>query len=126
MLFQVVNGQERVKHQARPNEYMYAMYRELLAVVEMIKHFRHYLWGRHFMLGTDHASLVWLKNYRDADSMFERYLVKLEEYNFKTVHRDGKAHGIADGLSGCHSCNNQRCAKRPLLVTSDSEAVPFI
>ncbi|KAL5516969.1 hypothetical protein EMCRGX_G002428 [Ephydatia muelleri] len=35
--------------------------RELLAVVEFIHHFRHYLLGVHFTLRTDHGSLVWIK-----------------------------------------------------------------
>ena len=34
--------------------------RELLAVVRAVKHFRMYLWGRPFLLRTDHASLRWL------------------------------------------------------------------
>ena len=60
--------------------------RDLLAVVEMTKHFQHYLWGHQFILQTDHSSLVWLKNYKDADGMLALWLAKLEEYNFTMVH----------------------------------------
>ena len=111
VLSQVVDAQERVlaygSRTLHTSQRSYcATYRELLAVVEMIKHFRHYLWGRHFILRTDHASLVWLKNYKDADGMLARWLAKLEEYNFTIIHRAGKAHGNADGLSRCHLCPN--------------------
>ena len=65
--------------------------RELLAVVTYY----------YDILHTDHASLVWMKNSKDADGMFARWLVKLED-NFDTVHSAGKSYGKADGLPGCH------------------------
>ena len=34
-------------------------WRELLAVVCAVKHFHHYLYGRHFTIRTDHGSLRW-------------------------------------------------------------------
>jgi transposase InsO family protein len=73
--------------------------RELLAVVVMVKKFRHYLWGRKFRLRTDHASLTWLLNFKDADGMLQRWISKLEEYHFTMEHRDGKKHCNADGMS---------------------------
>ncbi|GBN31768.1 Retrovirus-related Pol polyprotein from transposon 297 [Araneus ventricosus] len=36
--------------------------KELLAIVKSIEHFHHYLYGRKFLLRTDHASLRWLLN----------------------------------------------------------------
>ena len=42
---------------------------ELLAVVQFVKHFRMYLWGRSFLLQTDHASLKWLINFKDPEGM---------------------------------------------------------
>jgi len=43
---------------------------ELLAMVQSIKHFHHYLNGRHFR--TDHASLRWLMSFKDL----ERQLIR--------------------------------------------------
>ena len=40
--------------------------RELLAVVVFTKQFRPYLLGRHFTLRTDHGSLTWLHNFKEA------------------------------------------------------------
>ena len=96
-------------------------YRELLAVVEMIQHFRHYLWGRNFLLRTDHSSLRWLKNYNDADGMLARWLAKLQQYDFTIEHRAGKEHGNADGLSRCHSCKNDDCQGRLRVPTTEEE-----
>ena len=104
-----------------------ATYKELLAIVEMIRHFRHYLWGRHFEVRTDHASLRWLRNYKDADGLLARWLARLQEYDFKIIHRAGKLHGNADGLSRCHICKNPDCPSGkalPMLTSSESDPAP--
>lgn len=80
--------------------------RELLAVVEFTKHFRHFLVGRQFTLRTDHGSLRWLYNFHDPEGQVCRWIEKLSEYSFSVVHRPGKQHGNADGLSRipCRQC----------------------
>ncbi|KAK3104816.1 hypothetical protein FSP39_010929 [Pinctada imbricata] len=84
----------------------------MLAVVFFIKHFRHYLSGREFILRTDHASLVWLHRFKEPDGQISRWLQQLGQYVFKIVHRAGKRHGNADALSRlsenskiCKQCN---------------------
>ena len=113
-LSQRINGKEipigfASKTLSRSQKNYCTTYRELLAVVEMVQHFRHYLWGRRFLLRTDHSSLRWLRNYNDADGMLARWLAKLQMYDFQIEHRPGKLHGNADGLSRCHSCKNDDC-----------------
>ena len=102
-----------------------ATYRELLAIVDMIRHFRHFLWGRRFIVRTDHASLRWLKNYKDVDGMLARWLARLEEYHFDIRHRPGNQHSNADGLSRCHTCTNPECAGKlsPPIETSESDDI---
>jgi hypothetical protein len=39
---------------------------ELLAVIEAVKHFRPYLWGRRFRLVTDHMALKWLHTMKET------------------------------------------------------------
>ena len=68
VLSQVQNGQEKViayssKTMNDSQRKYCTTYRELLAVVTFVKQFRHYLWGRHFNVRTDHASLIWLKKF---------------------------------------------------------------
>ena len=113
-LSQVVDGVERVVAYAsqtlsKSQRNYCTTNRELLAVVQMIRHYRHYLYGRKFLLRTDHSSLRWLLNYKDADGMLSRWLTRLSEYDFEIEYRPGKQHLNADGLSRCHSCKNQAC-----------------
>ena len=37
---------------------------ELLAVIKAVQHFHHYLYGRHFMVRSDHAALKWLLSFQ--------------------------------------------------------------
>ena len=55
--------------------------------------------GRKFLIRSDHHSLRWLTNFKDAEGMLARWLSTLSSYNFDIEHRSGKLHGNADGLS---------------------------
>ena len=84
--------------------------RELLAVVATFYHFKGYVWGPIFLVRTDHAALVWLKNLKNIQGMLARWLAKLQQFNFDIVHRPGAQHGNADGLSRCPQCERGSCA----------------
>ncbi|GBN05090.1 Retrovirus-related Pol polyprotein from transposon 297 [Araneus ventricosus] len=73
--------------------------KELLAIVKSIEHFHHYLYGRKFLLRTDHASLRWLLNFREPEGQIARWIQRLQEYDFEIQHRKGTSHGNADALS---------------------------
>ena len=73
--------------------------RELLAVVQAVKHFKHYLYGRHFLIRTDHGALKWLLNFRQPEGKIARWLTALGTFDFSIEHRAGSKHGNADGLS---------------------------
>ena len=73
--------------------------KELLAVVKFCRHFRHYLLGRRFVLRTDHNSLVWLMRFRHIEGQLARWLEELSTFDMEIVHRPGKKHANADGLS---------------------------
>ncbi len=100
--------------------------KELLAVVMAVELFKYYLTGRHFTVVTDHASLTWLRNFREPESMVARWISHLQPFNFAIVHRPGKHHSHADGLSRCTSrpCKRETCPEcRPLqqAVTTNNE-----
>ena len=40
---------------------------ELLAVIDGISHFHHYLYGRKFTVRTDHGALQWLMSFKDLE-----------------------------------------------------------
>ena len=46
--------------------------REFLAVVEYVRHFRHYLYGQNFMVVTDQQALRWLHSVKDPSSRLMR------------------------------------------------------
>lgn len=52
--------------------------RELLAVVDSVKFFHHYLYGRKFPVRTDHVSLRWLMFFRDK-MVVTRWLERLQQ-----------------------------------------------
>lgn len=80
--------------------------RELLAIVKAVKHFHHYLYGRRFVVRTDHGSLRWLLRFKNPEGQMARWLQVLFTYDFEIEHRPGKQHGNADGLSRrpCQEC----------------------
>ena len=86
---------------------------ELLAVIESIKHFRPYLWGRHFVVVTDHSALRWLNTMKEsvnggASSRLTRWSLHLMEYSFTVKHKAGKLHQDADAISRLVGCIRPR------------------
>ena len=84
-------GQERViayysKTLTTPERNYCVTKRELLAVVRSIKHFWPYLYGRHFKLRTDHASLRWLCRRTGPSDQVTR-LELLAEFKYTIEHR---------------------------------------
>jgi len=68
----------------------------LLAVVDSLKSFRHYLLGRKFMIRTDHVSLKWLMSFKDLEGQLARWLERLQEFEFEIVHRKEQSHKNAE------------------------------
>lgn len=73
--------------------------KELLAIVEAIKAFKVYLYGRYFVLITDHKALCYLFNMKDCNSRLFRQKLDLMDYNFKILYRPGAQNHVADALS---------------------------
>lgn len=94
------------------------------------KHFRHFLYGNKFLIRTDHASLIWLRyfknfknfnfknfNFKNSEGMLARRISYLETYNYEFVQRKGTLHGNADSLFRmpypyckrfyCHDCKSR-------------------
>lgn len=73
--------------------------RELLSIVEATKHFRPYLYGRRFLIQTDHNPLVWLNKLKTINSRLIRWKIKLDEYEYDIEHLKGSVNKVADALS---------------------------
>lgn len=101
---QMQDGEEKVigffSHALGKAETNYCETRkELLAIVEAVKHFHCYLYGRRFRLRTEHGSLRWLLNFKDIEGKLARWLQVLGTYDFEIEHRLGAKHLNADALS---------------------------
>ena len=119
VLSQEQDGQERpIGYYSRTlskSERNYCVTRkELLAVIQGIKHFHHYLYGTSFLIRTDHGALKWLLNFKEPEGQIARWFQFLSTYNFTIQHIAGTQHGNADGLSRrpciddpCRYCNGQ-------------------
>ena len=73
--------------------------REALATVWSVKFFRPYLYGHHFLLITDHASLRFLKAMKDGNARLQRWSLHLQDHDFDVLHKAGTLHADADALS---------------------------
>lgn len=73
--------------------------KELLAIVWAVKYFRPYLYGRKFMIKTDHKPLQWLHNLKEPNAKLQRWKIKLEEFNFDIEYLNGRENKVADALS---------------------------
>ena len=92
------------------SEHKYRVTRsELLVVVVFTHQFRPYLFGHQFILQTDHGSITWLCNFIKPEGQLTRWLEKLQEFDFKVVHRCGRKHANADTLSRlpCKQCKRE-------------------
>ena len=58
-----------------------------------------YLYGKSFIIRTDHNALKWLKSFKEPQGQVARWIELLAEFNFVVQHRPGTKHGNADGLS---------------------------
>ena len=75
--------------------------RELLAVVIVIKHLHHYVFGHHFMVHTAHAPLVNLfqKCLNDTCPCLQQLLLRLSQYEMNVNYVTSKHVPVANCLS---------------------------
>lgn len=72
---------------------------ELAAVVFALKIWRHYLYGVHCKIFTDHQSLKYLFSQKDLNLRQTRWLEFLKDYDVDFQYHPGKANVVADALS---------------------------
>lgn len=73
--------------------------KELLAIVWATKYFRPYLFGRKFLIETDHKPLTWLFSIKEPNSKLVRWRLKLSEFDYEIKYKKGTKNGNADALS---------------------------
>ena len=73
--------------------------KECLAIVYSAMHFRPYLYGRKFTIVTDHKPLVWMHSIKDPTSRIWKWKLKLSDFEFDILYKEGRANANADALS---------------------------
>ncbi|XP_078243526.1 uncharacterized protein LOC144587342 [Pogona vitticeps] len=73
--------------------------KECLAIVYAIQKAKPYIWGRHFVLCTDHSPLQWLKTMKTHNSKLMRWALNLQDYDFEVKVVRGSVNCVADALS---------------------------
>ncbi|CAC5407757.1 unnamed protein product [Mytilus coruscus] len=88
VLSQIQDGIENVisyfsKTFSKPERQYCVTRKELFTMVSSIKNFHHYLYGRHFLVRTDHGAFRWLMNCKNPEGQMERWLEVLGTYDFE-------------------------------------------
>ena len=98
------NGQQKsvgcfIRHLSKAERKYPIPEKELQAIVETIEYFKQILYGRKFVVITDHQPLQYLLKMNKPSPRLERWLARLEQYDFVIKYRPGKLNSAADGLS---------------------------
>jgi hypothetical protein len=72
---------------------------ELVGLVQAVRHWRPYLWGRHFIVRTDHYALKFMLDQRLSTVPQHQLVSKLFGYDFSVHYRPGSLNVVADALS---------------------------
>lgn len=74
-----------------------------VTIVLAVKKNHHYLYGRHFIVRSDHGSLRWLMNFKNPESQLARWLELFGGYNFTIINRAGRIH--------CNALSRRPCPR---------------
>ena len=99
------SGCERViaygSHTMNKHELGYCITRkELLAIYYFAQHFKHYLYGKRFLLRTDHKAITFMMTTKKPiTAQFQTWINFLSSLDMEIKYRKGIEHGNADALS---------------------------
>jgi hypothetical protein len=83
-----------------PRHHSLAAYeRELIGLVQAVRHWRPYLWEWRFTVKTDHYSLKYLLDQRLATIPQHHWVGKLLGFDFTVEYKSGSTNTVADALS---------------------------
>ena len=107
VLYQLPNGDESkinyisfMSRALKPHEKNYPAYKkELLGIIYACKKFHYYLWGRKFVLYTDHRPLTYIHDQTELPQILADWKETLFSYDFECIYRPGLLNIIPDALS---------------------------
>ncbi|KAJ0972256.1 hypothetical protein J5N97_020215 [Dioscorea zingiberensis] len=72
---------------------------EFYAIVQSLKHWRHYLIQKEFILFTDHEALKYINGQHKLSRRHAKWVAYLREFTFTLKHQAGSLNRVADALS---------------------------
>ena len=132
-------GRERViaygSHKMNKHELGYCITRkELLAIYYFTQHFKHFLYGKKFLLRTDHKAITFMMTTKNPITpQFQTWINFLSGLDMRMEYRKGEKHTNADAMSRntcelCVQCQTMhddakkgKVKTRILALTEDSE-----
>lgn len=72
---------------------------EFYAIVRAVRHWRHYLFHREFVLYSDHETLRHLATQDNLSARHASWTAYLQQFTFVLKHRSGTSNRVADALS---------------------------
>lgn len=81
---------------------------EMLSIVFACEHFHEFLYGQRFLVNNDHKPLktIVTKPIAKAPPRIQRFLMRLQKYDFEIAYTQGKLMHVADTLSRAALTNN--------------------
>ena len=90
---------------------------ELLAIVDVLRNWRHYLYGRNFTVETDHESFKWFFSQPKLNARQCRWQMLLAVFNFEVKYLEGRRNVVADGITRLDTLKD--VLKKPTEVSSE-------
>ncbi|GBG70269.1 hypothetical protein CBR_g6398 [Chara braunii] len=110
--------------------------KELYALVSAMKHWKHFLLGRHFKIFSDHSTLQWLKSQGELNDKLARYIQFIDLFDFELKHKKGCYNKVVDTLSrrrdsfalisSTHSFGEEVCQTITRLLPQDPTYGPIV
>jgi hypothetical protein len=73
--------------------------KEVVAILESLKKWRHYFLGSKVIIKTGHQSLKFMTEQRVSTGIQQKLLIKLMEFNYTIEYKKGQDNRVADALS---------------------------
>ena len=78
-----------------------AIEKECLAIVWAVDKFKNYLYGKEFILQTDHLPLTYLRNMKNTNNRLMGWALFLQSYSYRIEYVKGTDNIGADMMSRC-------------------------
>jgi hypothetical protein len=89
---------------------------EFYAIVQTLRHWRHYLVPKEFVLFTDHIALKYVNTQNKLNNRHAKWVSFLQGYTFVLKHKSGRQNQVSDVLS----------RRTALLTTMENQIIGFI